>query len=239
MSNIRYDVELLRQENNPICWVASCAMVKGYGVQTCVGIGDLTGGFDPYNSCIANLASSWTDCTDKMAGWGFDVYNVSDLSSGTMTADDLAKALGAGPAVLLHLCNGFPYGSQWTPLTSGAHAVVITGIDSDNNKATFNNPWGDQDQACALDVLIAKINADKSVGKTLGFWHVTQTTASTPGDSADTGSSSDSSNSAESSSSTESSGSSGGEQSSSSGDGNDAEQGSEEPAETTAETASS
>lgn len=193
MSNIHYDVELLRQENNPICWVASCAMVKGYGVQACVGIGDLTGGFDPYNSCIANLASSWSDCTDKMAGWGFDVYNVSDLCSGTMTADDLTKALGAGPAVLLHLCNGFPYGSQWAPLTSGAHAVVITGIDTDNNKATFNNPWGDQDQACALDVLIAKINADKSVGKTLGFWHVTQTSASTPGSSSGASSSAESS----------------------------------------------
>lgn len=193
MSNIHYDVELLRQENNPICWVASCAMVKGYGVQACVGIGDLTGGFDPYNSCIANLASSWSDCTDKMAGWGFDVYNVSDLCSGTMTADDLTKALGAGPAVLLHLCNGFPYGSQWAPLTSGAHAVVITGIDTDNNKATFNNPWGDQDQACALDVLIAKINADQSVGKTLGFWHVTQTSASTPGSSSGASSSAESS----------------------------------------------
>ncbi len=224
MSNIHYDVELLRQENNPICWVASCAMVKGYGVQACVGIGDLTGGFDPYNSCIANLATSWTDCTDKIAGWGFDVYNVSDLCSGTMTADDLAKALGTGPAVLLHLCNGFPYGSQWAPLTSGAHAVVITGIDSDNNKATFNNPWGDQDQACALDVLIAKINADKSVGKTLAFWHVTQATVSTPGDSSGASSSAESSSdSGSTSSSSESS----------------PEPSSEETAETETETASS
>lgn len=183
MSNIHYDVELLRQEDNPICWVASCAMVKGYGVQACVGIGDLTGGFDPYNSCIANLATSWTDCTDKMGGWGFDVYNVTDVSSGNMTGDDLARALDAGPAVLLHMCKGFPYGSQhqaWIDklddehrkaFDAAAHAVVITGVDTDNNSATFNNPWGDLDQPCALDVLIAKINADQNVGKTLGFWH--------------------------------------------------------------------
>jgi hypothetical protein len=74
--------------------------------------------------------------------------------------------------VLLHLCAGFPYGSQYAPLTSGAHAVVLTAVNTDGNAATFNNPWGDKDQACGLDVLLAKINADQGAGKTLGFWRL-------------------------------------------------------------------
>ena len=172
MAAIAYDVELIRQEDNPICWVASCAMVKGYGTKTSVGIGEFTGGFDPSNSCIANLAANWTECTDEMNGWGFDVLAVTDVAAGGMTADALCSLLQnrGGPAVLLHLCNGFPYGAGWTAPTSGAHAVVITQVDADNNLAAFNNPWGDKDRSCALDVLVAKINADQGQGKTIGLW---------------------------------------------------------------------
>ena len=77
-----------------------------------------------------------------------------------MTADALGCGLlqANGPAVLLHLCNGFPYGPKWAPLTSGAHAVVITSVDSDAGTATFNNPWGDKDQPIDVTVLLAREN---------------------------------------------------------------------------------
>jgi hypothetical protein len=174
MSKVAYDVEVIAQEQNPICWVASCAMVKGFATQISVGVGEFTGGFDPSNSCIANLAGNWSQCVDLMTNWGFSVSSVNDLASGAMTADALAAALqSSGPAVLLHLCSGFPYGPQWaaqTFTTSDAHAVVLTGIDVDAATATFNNPWGDKDQICPLSVLVQKINADQSLGKTMGFW---------------------------------------------------------------------
>ena len=174
MPSIAYDVEVIRQEMNPICWVASCAMVKGYGLGASVGVGDLTEGFDPYNSCIANLAGSWVECTDMMAGWGFQVRSVSDLTWGGLSADMLLDALQAnGPAVLLHRCEGFPYGPQYDPSwipAGSAHAVVITGVDTDAGTATFNNPWGDKDQVCDLQTLVDKINADQDAGPTLGFW---------------------------------------------------------------------
>jgi hypothetical protein len=173
MASVVYDVEVIRQEANPICWVASCAMVKGYKTASSVGVGDFIGGFDPSNSCIANLAGSWSQCTDMMNTWGFDVFAVGDLSSGSMAAADLLGALARGPAVLLHMCAGFPYGSQHAGMTFGpgdAHAVVLTGIDSDTNSATFNNPWGDKDQPCDLGALLAKINADQAQGRTIGFW---------------------------------------------------------------------
>jgi hypothetical protein len=175
MAKVAYDVEVIVQEQNPICWVASCAMVKGFGTKTSVGVGEFTGGFDPSNSCIANLAGNWSQCVDLMTQWGFAVSSVSDLaSSGPMTAEALLASLQSqGPAVLLHMCNGFPYGPQWASQTftpSDAHAVVITRVDSDAGTATFNNPWGDKDQSCDLNTLVQKINADQAVGKTVGFW---------------------------------------------------------------------
>jgi Papain-like cysteine protease AvrRpt2 len=171
MAQVALDVELIVQEQNPICWIASCAMVKGYGTKTSVGVGDFTGGFDPSNSCIANLAGSWSQCTDMMPGWGFNVFSVGDVAGGTMTGDALVGLLQSnGPAVLLHLCNGFPYGPKWTPLTAGAHAVVLTGVDSDAGTGTFNNPWGDKDQSIDLPTLLSKINSDQSMGKSLAFW---------------------------------------------------------------------
>jgi hypothetical protein len=171
MTAVSYDVEVIVQEQNPICWVASCAMVKGFGTKTSVGVGEFTGGFDPSDSCIANLANNWSQCLDAMASWGFATYAVSDLSSGTMTGEDLAAALQSmGPAVLLHFCKGFPYGDAFVAPTEGAHAVVITSVDTDASTATFNNPWGVKDCACDLGTLLAKINADQSIGKTFGFW---------------------------------------------------------------------
>ena len=171
MSQPAYDVEVIVQEQNPICWVASCAMVKGFGTKTSTGVADFTGGFDLSNSRIANLASNWTQCTDMMNGWGLNISSVGGVASGSMTGDALAGLLQAnGPAVLLHLCNGFPCDPKWTPLTSGANAVVITRVDSDAGTATFNNLWGDKDQPIDLTVLLGKVNADQSIGKTLGFW---------------------------------------------------------------------
>jgi len=172
MSNIYYDVEVIKQEQNPICWIASCAMVKGWGTQSGVGVGEFTDGFDPSNSCISNLAGDWQQCTDLMSDWGFDVLTIDEISSGSITGDELVAALSErGPAVLLHLCDGFPYGSQYVPMTSGAHAVVITGADTDNGQFYFNNPWGDKDQSASLDDILQHMKADSvKEGKTLGFW---------------------------------------------------------------------
>jgi hypothetical protein len=170
-----YDVELLRQEQNPICWLASCAMVKGYATNRSVGIADLTDGFDPYNSCIANLAGSWSECTDLMESWGFAVYRTNNATPSRFDGATLdAFMQDNGPIVLLHRRQGFPYGAQWGTgfPPDAAHAVVLTGVDVGAQSATFNNPWGDKDQTVALNSLIAKINADAKLGKTLGVWAV-------------------------------------------------------------------
>jgi len=173
MSKTQYDVEVIRQEQNPICWIASCAMVKGYGTKSCIGVGEFTGGFDPSNSCIGNLAGNWRECTRLMETWGFSVMAISDLADGAISGEDLETALrDNGPAVLLHLCGGFPYGSQYgeTSNLTGAHAVVLTGVDTDSEEVFFNNPWGDKDQSASLDIILQHIQEDSKMGKTFGFW---------------------------------------------------------------------
>jgi hypothetical protein len=173
MSKVQHDVEVILQAQNPICWIASCAMVKGFGTQTSIGIGEFTGGFDPASSSIANLAGNWKKCTDLMETWGFNVVEVSELSGGLASGEDLATALNEnGPAVLLHLCANFPYGKQYgdTSALGGAHAVVLTGVDTDSGEAYFNNPWGDKDQLANIDVILEHIHSDAKLGKTLGFW---------------------------------------------------------------------
>jgi hypothetical protein len=169
-----YDVELIVQEANPICWVASCAMVESFGTKQSVGVGKYTGGFDPSNSCIPNPADDWDGCVTAMNGWGFSTFSVAQLASdgSALTTDDLFTILSQRqPMVLLHKCDNFPYGSQWstTGLAGNAHAVVITGIDADSGEVWFNNPWGDKDQSADADTIIQLMNADAS-RVTMGFW---------------------------------------------------------------------
>ena len=173
MASVSYTVDLITQAQNPICWVASCAMVKGWGIQTSVGVGDFTG-FDPSTASIANPDGSWSGTPNLVSSWGFNMQSVASLSqSGSMQASDLLQALTQlGPAVLIHSCNGFPYGSQWPPLTSGAHAVVLTSVDATNNVLTFNNPWGDLNQSAGIDPILLIMNNDAAAHgvATLGFW---------------------------------------------------------------------
>jgi hypothetical protein len=165
---IQYDVELIVQEQNPICWVACCTMAKGWGTQSSVGVGEFTDGADPSNSCISNLAANWQQCTELMESWVFSMYSVGYLSTtGSITSEELAMTISEfGPAVLLHICQNFSYGNQWGDSSSftGAHAVLITGIETDFNLVYFNNPWGDKDQSTSLEGLLSKMNSDSSLG---------------------------------------------------------------------------
>jgi hypothetical protein len=172
MGSVSYTVDLITQAQNPICWVASCAMVKGWATNTSVGVGDLIG-FDPSNSSIPNPTNDWAPCVNMMSGWGFNMQSVASLSaSGTMTAADVLLAMQQlGPGVLLHRCAGFPYGSQWPAMTSGAHAVVLTSVDSDNSVLTFNNPWGDRNQPAGTGAVLLIMNNDSArFGSILGFY---------------------------------------------------------------------
>jgi hypothetical protein len=143
-----YEVPLIRQGDNPICWVACMAMVASERQQCSVGIGSFTGGFDPDNSCMMNPAVSMNDAITRMYWCGFDSIQI------TATGAGIESALNSyGPLILSHNCLGFPYGSGWVLPTSGRHAIVITAIDTDMGWCWMNNPWGNKDRAVSISAM--------------------------------------------------------------------------------------
>ena len=181
MTAVAYDVELITEESDPICWIAACAMAKSYGAKVSASVENLADQLDETDVGVDDLGDNWSSCNAYMGRWGLTATSVDDAATGGMTAAALADLLqGLGPVVLTHLCDGFPYGDQWADqsfLENEAHAVLLTGVDTDAATASFNNPWGDKDQSCDLDVLVTKIIADKDQGKTLAYWPKTETPA--------------------------------------------------------------
>jgi hypothetical protein len=154
MGRIVYDVPLVTQAQNPICWVACMAMVASERRGYSVGVGYYASGFDPSSSSIPNPALSQNEVESRLNRLGFS--NVAPNSNN----DELENVLrNCGPFILSHNCNGFPYGAGWTPLTAGRHAVVITGYDSSVSGGTFwmNNPWGNKDRAVPASAVTTAI----------------------------------------------------------------------------------
>lgn len=156
MAQTYYDVPVVWQgAENPICWVASMAMIESYWTQSSVGVGKYTGGFDPSNSSIPNPASDVVDFQNRMMAFSFyPVYPDNHLTLGYVHY--LIRTFG--PLLLFHHVNGFPYASG-VGTGSGTHAVVITGVDTSYGGFWFNNPWGHKDSwayesqalPCAVD----------------------------------------------------------------------------------------
>ncbi|MFD2934198.1 papain-like cysteine protease family protein [Spirosoma flavum] len=158
MGRVTYDVPLVTQSANPICWVTCMAMVSSERLGYSLGVGHFASGFDPSNSSIPNQYNGqWTDYYEKLSSRGFVSVAVNT------TASELENVLkNCGPVILTHQCAGFPYGPGWGPVaTPGAmHAVVITGIDSAINGGTcwMNNPWGNKDRPLLTSAVIMAIS---------------------------------------------------------------------------------
>ncbi len=146
MGQTSYEVPIVEQgADNPICWIASLAMVESYTTQSSIGIGYFTDGFDPSQACLGNPAVDVVDFQNRMQGFGYQpVFDDEPL-----TMDSLYRFSDRfGPLVYFHRVQGFPY-VQGTGQGSGAHAIVITGTDTDADGFWFNNPWGDKDSWAA------------------------------------------------------------------------------------------
>lgn len=156
MSRIVYDVPVVIQAQNPICWVACMAMVASYHSRSSVGVGRFANGFDPSNSSIPNPANGWEDFERRMFGFGFVSTAIQP------TPDALVAGLErCGPIILSHFCIGFPYGPNWGAITdqNAKHAVVITGIDTSINGGLcwMNNPWGDKDVPISVQNVLTAV----------------------------------------------------------------------------------
>jgi Papain-like cysteine protease AvrRpt2 len=68
-----------------------------------------------------------------------------------------------GPFILIHRAGAFSYGPELPapPAPAGGraplHAVVITGIDTERHRVTFNNPWGQRDVATTSSSVVGAI----------------------------------------------------------------------------------
>jgi len=157
MAGVKYDVPLVVQAQNPICWVASMAMIESYWRGTSIGI-EKYAGFDPSNASIANPATSHADFVSKMAQYRFYPAGLYDEP---ITMNGIISLLQSrGPLMFYHMVTGgLPWGAAST--VNGAHAVVITAADPVANGGTLwiNNPWGRKDAPYqASSVLPAAIN---------------------------------------------------------------------------------
>ncbi len=140
-----YQVPMVEQGPNPICWVACAAMILSWKKQASVSIGDLIGS-DPSNSCVLNPGGgTFPALRTYLEGWGF----VCEAAALTPTGDYVEQRLQAhGPLLFVHQTEGFPYDARFPPYTCspligpGQHAIVITGMNTDDNTCAFKNPWG-------------------------------------------------------------------------------------------------
>ncbi len=139
-----YQVPMVQQGPNPICWVASAAMILSWKSQSSVSVGDLIGA-DPSNSSISNPATTWAAMRTLLQSWNF----VTEAQNVSPSADYLEQRLQShGPLLFSHQTEGFPYDSRFPPYTCsplvapGSHAIVLTGMNTDDNTCSFKNPWG-------------------------------------------------------------------------------------------------
>ena len=172
MGRIYYDVPLVDQGDNPICWVSCMAMIASHFEQQSIGVGYYTGGFDPWNSCIADpagAASNWGLIGRLLNRDGFTNVKIEATRAAIeQTLND------HGPFMFTHYCGGFPYGAGWTPPAATAtHAVVITGYDSavNSGQCWMNNPWGNKDRGILASAIIAAIIAWRPTGQfQVSYW---------------------------------------------------------------------
>jgi len=176
MGRVVYEVPLITQGSpgawSPICWVACMAMVASERRGVSVGVGSYTGGFDPGSSSIPNPGADNDDIVRRMERCGFTCLGIN------ATNDEIERVLQTcGPFILSHYCNGFPYGTGWGAMTSGMHAVVITGFDSavSGGMCWMNNPWGNKDRPILASAVINALNTVQGTGfRAVGYYRQQQ-----------------------------------------------------------------
>jgi hypothetical protein len=141
---------MVPQGQNPICWVASVAMILSYKGRTSQGLEMLTGGFDPSNSSIPNpnASSLWVEQYQHLSRLGF----VSENPLQSPDAAYIETLLRVhGPWMLTHFATDILPG-VFAP--NSTHAIVITGIDVGAGRVWYNNPWGRRDQVTTVNTIL-------------------------------------------------------------------------------------
>lgn len=149
MATISHTVPMVRQFQNPICWVACSAMILSWRRAQSVTVESLIG-YDPGCSSIPNPATSWPVMYRMLNEWGI-----------TSTGPQMSPAVSYiesmlsenGPFILTHYTKTLAPGHT----SPGTHAVVVTGINTNTGKCTYSNPWGTANNQVAISTIQASM----------------------------------------------------------------------------------
>lgn len=176
MPTIRHDVALVSQQFSPVCWLACAAMVLQYKrsmTPTAAGLGIQGEDFRTPGYTVPPETPGDPETYAHLRRLGFTVTTSPRVRGEMPRVARSARthmapprsAFGSpfdmtpgeelihwllvekGPFILNHHVGAFSYGPAWQNPRGGAHAVVITGLETNapRSRVYFNNPWGDKD----------------------------------------------------------------------------------------------
>ena len=177
MTAIHHNVDMVRQERSPVCWLACAVMLLQYERRYTPSTSDL----DIYDMEFRSGSVPSTDGNasmyQRMRQLGFTVVRRRNINGGqmpTMAASGRPQRRESpgdsdvemivwllrnrGPFILNHFVGSFWYGPNvQVPEGHQAHAVVVTGIDTNRGTVYFNNPWGTRDVPTSIRSIIGAI----------------------------------------------------------------------------------
>jgi len=168
MAIVRYNVDMVRQQYSPVCWLACATMLIQYKrrITPTAGALGISGGADfrepqtvqSYGSAqwqhmrrigLTNARSSELHLTDRTPSQTMiyqpirrrtsELHVTDRTPSQNMIYQQLKRN---GPFILHHHCGSFWYGPNVRVPTSGGHSVLVVGTDTNRGCVWFNNPWG-------------------------------------------------------------------------------------------------
>lgn len=168
----RLNIPIERQRQNPICWLVCAAMAMQHRRRRTIEDDELAFGGAKFREpmSIANVSTA-QQYLNHLRRLGFSIVRVSSASprpipgewtipSGPNVLDKpffredrqsnvvrivVQYITNGKPIIFSHYCGSFSYGAGVRTPNTGAHAVLITGIDTSKGIIFFNNPWGQKD----------------------------------------------------------------------------------------------
>jgi hypothetical protein len=184
MARTHYDVPLVSQQFSPVCWLACAVMVLQFKHRYTPSVEFLgqNADFRIEGLTVEDDHRGYENQCGQLRRMGFIVVRSTNLRDPSMRAmapprsrQPIRRPLGPsealvlsllqdnGPFILIHRAGAFSYGPELPPPPAPAggraplHAVVITGIDTERHRVTFNNPWGQRDVATTSSSVVGAI----------------------------------------------------------------------------------
>jgi len=155
-----YNVLMVRQGQNPVCWLACATMLvqfKRNMTPTSEYMGIADADFRGPVSVPSYGAEEWS----RLRNLGFVNARWAQLglSSQTPSPQTILEMLQRhGPFILHHHCGSFWYGPGIPVPRTGGHSVLVVGIDTDRGDVYFHNPWGQTNVPTTASSIVGAIN---------------------------------------------------------------------------------